>query len=94
MRYLIAALAAAVVLLTGCGSAESEDRQGSGGKSADRVTDVDKAEVFRNIDDFPNVERVCIDGLAFAATRSRNDSTSVAPNLIRVPEWDSGCGPQ
>lgn len=91
-KILITALLAAVVLLAGC-SAEGQDRKGSSGSDADRVVDVDKAEVYRNIDNFPNIELVCANGVAFAATRSQNDSSDhISPNLIRVPEWDSECG--
>lgn len=86
-----AAAVLAVLALSGC-SAESADRQGGQGAAADRITDVDSAEVFRNIDDFPNVERLCIDGLGFAATSSYDGQT--ASNLVRVPEWDRRCGPQ
>jgi PBP1b-binding outer membrane lipoprotein LpoB len=90
-KILITALLAGAVLLAGC-SAEAQDRKGGSGQKADRITDVDSAEVFRNIDNFPNIERVCVDGVAFAATRSYNDTESVAPNLIRVQEWDGKCG--
>lgn len=83
--------AAALLLLVGC-SAESQDRKGGKGNDADRITDVDKAEVFRNIDDFPNIERVCVDGIAFAATTSYDGTT--ASNLVRIPDWDALCGGQ
>lgn len=88
-KFLLTTAVAAAVLTAGC-SAESADRQGGSGSGADRITDVDRAEVFRNIDDYPNVERVCIDGVAFAATTSYDGTT--ASNLIRVPEWDAVCG--
>jgi PBP1b-binding outer membrane lipoprotein LpoB len=89
MMKRLLALIITIFALSAC-SAESQDRESNAG--ADRVTDVDTAEVFRNIDNFPNIERVCIQGVAFAATRSSTDSNDrLDSNLIRVPEWDNKC---
>lgn len=51
-----------------------------------RIVDLDAVQVFRNIDGFPNVARVCADGVAFAVT-----STESGPGMVRVPEWDAVC---
>lgn len=44
--------------------------------------DPDKIELYLNIDQYPNVVRLCIGGVAFATTT--RDFTA----LVRVPEWD------
>jgi hypothetical protein len=82
--------AIAVVLLAGCSSPQLDDS----GDTAENVSDVTNTEVYRNIDKYPNVERFCVDGLAFAATSSTTkDGTAKAPVLLRMPEWDlSHCG--
>jgi hypothetical protein len=64
---------------------ELGDRGGHEGAPPDRIGDVDYIEVFRNADDFPNVARICVEGIAFAST------SSGGPSLLRVPEWDSMC---
>jgi hypothetical protein len=74
----------ALVLLAGC-SAQLGDRGGTEGAAPDRISDVDFIEVFRNADNFPNMARMCVDGLAFAS------SSSGGPSLVRVPEWDGWC---
>ncbi|GAA1573653.1 hypothetical protein GCM10009827_114450 [Dactylosporangium maewongense] len=83
------ALAAALVLaLAGC-SEQLGDRGGKEGAPPDKISDVDYIEVFRNADNFPNVAMVCVRGIAFAATASREGMS--APSLLRVPEWDARC---
>lgn len=79
---------AAALALTGC-SAQLGDRKGGSGRDPDKLSDVDYVEVYRNIDNFPNVAKVCVDGVAFAATSTRDGQTS--PSLVRVPEWDATC---
>ena len=50
--------------------------------------DPQKAEMYTNVDGYPNIVRLCIGGVAFATT-TRPDFTAV----IRVPEWDASfCG--
>ena len=85
---VIAAAALAGLLLAGC-SQQLGDRTGGAGRDPDRLSDVDYVEVYRNIDNFPNLAKVCVDGVAFAATSSRDGQTS--PSLVRVPEWDRTC---
>ncbi|MEC3978312.1 hypothetical protein [Amycolatopsis sp. H20-H5] len=57
----------------------------------DFIGDVDYVDVYRNADNFPNVARVCVQGLAFVTTSSgRGESAGAAP-IIRVADWDSFC---
>ncbi|GLX96588.1 MULTISPECIES: hypothetical protein [Herbidospora] len=80
------------LLLTGC-SEQLGDRGGEAGAPPDKISDVDYIEVFRNADNFPNVARICVEGVAFASTSSgaRGESGVANPSLIRVPEWDAKC---
>jgi len=41
-----------------------------------------KAELYTNVDQYPNIVRICIDGVAFA-TLNRDYEP-----ILRVPEWD------
>lgn len=83
VRY-VAGTALVILLLTGC-SKQLGDRGGDEGAAPDRIADVDYVEVFRNADNFPNVARICVEGLAFASTSSSD------PGLLRIPEWDKVC---
>jgi hypothetical protein len=87
---LVAVLA--IVVLAGC-SAQLGDRGGDEGSPPDRIGDVDFIEVFRNADNFPNIARMCVDGLAFAGTSSglRGEDAVANPALLRIPEWDPTC---
>jgi hypothetical protein len=78
----------AALALAGC-SDQLGDRGGKEGAEPDKISDVDYIEVFRNAEDFPNVAMVCVRGIAFATTASRDGASS--PSLIRVPEWDPRC---
>jgi len=83
---LVLALAA-----VGC-SEQLGDRDDGGGKSPDQLEDVDYVVVYRNIDNFPNIAQVCIDGIAFATTSSRGGTESPSnPSLLRMEEWDRVC---
>lgn len=42
-------------------------------------------EVYNNVDQHPNIARVCIKGVAFATTTRQYEP------VIRVPEWDRDC---
>jgi len=84
----------ALLLLTGCSeSPQLGDRGGKENAPVDKISDVDYVEVFRNADNFPNVARICVEGLAFAATSSgrRGEDAVANPALLRVPEWDTVC---
>lgn len=68
--------------LTGCGSSR-RDLEGIPNKNPE------KAELYSNVDGYPNVVRLCIDHVAFATTT--RDTSPAA--IFRVPEWDvSFCG--
>lgn len=74
--------AVATVLLTGCVAENQRDLEGVNGKEPDKI------EIYRNIDQHPNLVRICIDKVALLTTSRENGQ-----NLIRVPEWDvSFCG--
>jgi len=83
----------AALLLTGCSSDQLGDRGGNEDAAPDKVGDVDYVEVFRNADNFPNVARICVEGLAFASTSSgkRGEKGVANPALLRIPEWDATC---
>lgn len=81
-RAMIAVSIVGVLALTGCGDANSKDLKGIGWKTPEKI------EVYANIDQHPNIVRLCIGKVAFATT-SRN----AGMNLMRVPEWDvTFCG--
>lgn len=86
---LVAAAAGALVL-GGC-SDQLGDRGGEDGAPPDKILDVDYIEVFRNADGFPNVSRVCIEGVAFATSSTGRGDSSGGAAIIRVPEWDAVC---
>lgn len=93
----IRSIAVAGVLLTtmtgvsACGDQQNDDRT----QTDLQMTDVDTVKVFRNIDNFPNVECLTIRGLAFVTTSNRtgdSDTNAHGVSLVRVPEWDGkGC---
>jgi hypothetical protein len=93
-RTTIAGVTTALVLvLASCTSEQLGDRGGDDAPP-DRVDDVDRVEVYRNVDGFPNVARVCVRGRGFAATASGNeasDTVDAGPALVRVVEWDDYC---
>ena len=51
-----------------------------------RSQEPDKVEVFSNIDQHPNIAKVCIDGVAFATTTREGNSA-----IMRVEDWDRSC---
>lgn len=46
------------------------------------VQEPDKAEIYVNVDEYANITRQCIDGLAFIFTTRDYNA------VFRVPEWD------
>ena len=48
------------------------------------VTDPDKVRLVTNVDEFPNVVALCIEGAGFAAT-----TRDAAGALMRVEAWDA-----
>lgn len=71
------ALIAALLTLTGCGDANVKDLKNVDGRKPDKI------EAYINIDNHPNIVRLCIGGVAFATT-----SRAAGENFLRVPEWD------
>lgn len=87
---VLVAVAGAALALGGC-SDQLGDRGGEAGSPPDKILDVDYVEVFRNADGFPNVSRVCVDGIAFATSSTGRGESSGGAAIIRVPEWDAVC---
>ncbi len=85
---------ACLLVLAGC-SAQLGDRGGQNGAPPDFIGDVQWVEVYRNVDRFPNIARVCVLGLGFATpstgSASGEGGTNGATPLLRVPEWDTFC---
>ena len=76
-------LAALVILVTlaGCANQTVRDLEDI------PVSDPDSVELFTNIDEYPNIVRVCIDGVAFATTTREAQAA-----IFLVPEWNDECG--
>lgn len=81
-KKMIALTAVSAFALAGCSNQVVRDLEGV------PVKDPDKAELYVNVDEFPNINRVCIDGVAFATT-----TRDAQAAIFRVPEWDASfCG--
>lgn len=81
----------AVLALCSC-SAQLADRGGVDNAAPDSIGDVDWIDVYRNADRFPNIARVCVQGLGFAVpSTGTNEGGGGATPLIRVPDWDTFC---
>lgn len=76
-RILLATAAATV--LTGCAGNNFRDVENVPSHNADSYT------LWNNVDENPNLVRVCADGVAFLTT-TRDYSA-----VLRVPEWDDEC---
>lgn len=84
------AVGAFVVGVAGCGGQQNDDR----GESDLKMDDITSVKVYRNIDNFPNIECVVIKGVAFGTTSNRtgnSDANAHGVSLVRVTEWDKGC---
>jgi hypothetical protein len=78
-RAVTAMVLGSSLLLTGC--QQLRDLEGV------PIKEPQRAEVYANLDEYANIVRICIDGVAFAMTTRDHDP------LTRVPEWDSSfCG--
>lgn len=83
-RAAVAALALVAALsLSACGQAPWEDSL----RDLEGVEFVDPEGVtaWNNVDQHPNIVRLCLDGVAFATT------TREWQPVTRVPEWDAAC---
>lgn len=70
----------AAVILTACGGSNAtRDVEGVPSKDPDSIA------VYNNVDQYPNIVKVCIEGAAFATT------TRQYQPVQRVPEWDKTC---
>lgn len=76
-KTIVACVALGALLLAGCTPANQRDLEGVNGKQPDKV------ELYMNVDQHPNIVRLCIDHVAFATTSRENGQ-----NFMRVPEWD------
>lgn len=85
MRKLATAtvLAAAALSLTGCQLHKTATNADLTGVHYDTP---DTVKVWQNIDNHPNIAKLCLDGVAFATTT--RDAQAAAQ---RVPEWDQTC---
>jgi hypothetical protein len=94
-RDLRAALALCVIIigiaLMGSSCQSLGDKGGVEGAPPDGVADVDYSIVFRNADNYPNVNQICVAGLGFASTSTGRGESGGATPLIRVPDWDPFC---
>lgn len=82
IRASVAALAGTVVvLLAGAGGCGANQRDLEGVE----IRNPQKAEIYANLDEHPNIVRVCIDGVALLTTTRELDGVQ------RVPEWDAWC---
>jgi hypothetical protein len=98
MRKLLL-LIALVAALAACGDSDAksasdlqEPKRGENITIPDdryHVQAPDDITVYVNVDDHPNVVRLCLDGLAFFSV-SQVHSTG-GPSVTRVPEWDRAC---
>ena len=79
-RAAIAGTAAmAAVLLAGCEAQQWRDLENQ------TQTEPDKVRLITNVDGYPNVVALCIEGVGFATTT--RDSLGA---IQRVPEWNEG----
>lgn len=83
-KIIIAAgLGVAALALTACGQAPWESQMHDFENAT--IKDPSSVTVFNNVDQHPNIARVCADGVAFATT------TREGVDILRVPEWDALC---
>lgn len=80
-RWITGALVVGALALSGCANQTTRDLEGV------PVTDPDKARLVVNIDTYPNINALCIEGAGFATT-----TRDAAGALIRVEAWDAPNG--
>lgn len=78
-RRVLAAVAAAAGLVLVAGCAQQYDVEDVPFEVPDEIT------IYGNVDQHPNITRVCIEGIAFATTTRDYNA------VTRVPEWDAHC---
>jgi hypothetical protein len=77
-----------VLMITLSACSDSSLTGGGGFKDVEKVKpqDAQSYVLLNNVDGFPNIVRVCQDGVAFATT-----TREAAGAILRVPEWDRFC---
>ncbi len=80
VKLLVAAGALAVSLVACSPGNNFRDLEGIKSQEPDLV------EVYSNVDQHPNIAKVCIDGVAFATTTREGNSA-----ITRVEAWDRTC---
>jgi len=78
-KRLAAVLAAAALVTLTAGCAQQYDVENVPFEEPDEIT------IYGNVDQHPNITRVCIDDIAFATTTRDYNA------VMRVPEWDEHC---
>lgn len=78
MKKVVLAVVA-ITILGACGGDAYRDVEGVPSKNPDTIA------VYSNVDKYPNIVKVCIEGAAFATT------TRSYQAVTRVPEWDRTC---
>lgn len=78
-RRVTAALAAVAGVLVLAGCAQQYDVENVPFEVPDEIT------IYGNVDQHPNIARVCVEGVAFATTTRDYNA------ITRVPEWDAHC---
>lgn len=82
-KVIPAAVAVALVALSGCTSGQNFDVEGAANRNPDKI------EIINNVDGHPNLVRLCVDGVALLTT----SHGPYASNVLRMPEWDASfCG--
>ena len=67
--------------LSGCSNQTVRDLEGV------PINDPDKVELIVNVDQFPNLTAMCVNGAGFATT-----TRDAAGAIMRVEEWDASNG--
>ena len=80
VKLLVAAVALAVSSVACSPGNNFRDLEGIESQEPDLV------EVYSNVDQHPNIAKVCIDGVAFATTTREGNSA-----ITRVEAWDRTC---
>lgn len=79
-KMIVVGVGLALMVLGACSPGNNfRDVEGVKSKNPDSI------ENYNNMDQHPNIGKVCIDGVAFLTTTRQYDA------VTRVPEWDKTC---
>ena len=78
----VSALALASIVLTGCSQQQWRDLEDK------TQTEPDKVRLVTNVDGYPNVVALCIEGAGFVTTTRENSSAA----LRHIEKWDAPSG--